>query len=984
VASDIQDSFVKKLLGLAPDFRTTAHDFPEMAQTARNMWVRGLILRQVGKMYAYDTTSDPDANGSQKWEKPALDAITYDDLLLIHAGDIFPFGGIRGAYKDNPFGYVENEVNQILSPYTNTFASVDAGGTTVTFTSANDSQPFRPAPMRHTAAGCKIRWIDSASGWTPGVWVRVSSIQWAAGSPGAMTATIPTTDITGAAHPYALATGACEMTWLPHYGYGEARNTAGKFVRMYGRYLMFIGNKMPMTVWDGATGERPQRFGDEGDGYDETISYYPYFRWLALQNTAESNEQQAIDSRAAVAYGNYWFGYGAYHSSGVSILRGANAACNFMEYVLLGGTFEVLQPITTTEPGTVIAPAVDPADPEPYCTTAGNRFAVLGTAATWDVNDYNIREGDIFITPPNWTDAGGNPPTFAERLHWPDYSGGWGRNGAFYTIEKVNGVGTQTIKVDANLNNSGTDKKPFAILRKIGGNYVRWCNSKDNGGFTNWNPSGMHDGNYREMGWGDGDILDIKVFAGAAWVFKRDAIGRVSYTGDWNVFRLDFVSDKIGTDGGFNSVVETPRGLFFPHGDDFYMFDGSMASLAQPVATGHKRIFGGWGNSQNVTAYSAGYDDYHDRVVTAALTRDHFDGTYYQHGGMYSLDSGQWVEHTACDTLGDYGYGIYPTLVRSFRAGLDPASAYDELSRQNYVMICTSGSTYAIALYDYDSDAHQNGSPLYWTELPMDIIDWKSMPFDIGFPNYVKELKRMRIQEEVARSTTTVPTFWWNVAVSQDFCLGFANKYPVFQVAKDEPSTTGVRFQVEIRADGGQVAGNKSTSANHVNIPVNQKIATRFTTGNTGFDVDSVAFYGKYNAGTAARARFAIYTDTAGAPNALVTHSSLEISSGGLSNTARWHFKKYAINPTLSANTTYWFCLCGGLASVDVAYTTGAVNTHADAMVGDYLDNPYGIPPSYGNEKLSVFVQSAGNERGAGIGGLALQWEKERLKTKTR
>jgi len=990
--SDIQDSYVKKLLGLAPDFRTTAHDFPEMAETARNMWVRGLILRQVGKMYAYDTTSDPDANGSQVWEKPALDAITYDDLLLIHAGDIFPFGGIRGAYKDNPFGYVEDEVSQILSPYVTTIhANVDAAGTTVTFTAMHDNTTYRANPMRYAGAGCKIR-IFSTVGHP---WVRINSVQWTPGSPGTITATIPVTDITGAAHGYTDVTAtnkAYELTLLPDYDYGIARDTAGKFIQMYGQYTMFIGNKIPMCVWNGGTMMRPQRYGDSAATSDAmgAEGYYPHFKWLSVLNAWQANEYQAINSYASglsssVNYGNFHFGYGAYHSTGVSILRGANAACNFMEYALLGGTYEVLQPITTTEP--------DGADPEPYCQTFGTATVSFGTAVAWDINDYDIKKGDIFITPPYWRGAAGagNAPTLAERLQWPDYSGGWGRDGEFYTIVSVDGE-NQTLTLDANHIASGADKKPFAILRKIGGNYVRWCNSKENGGFTNWNPSGDYDGNYREMGWGDGDIQDIKVFAGAAWVFKRDAIGRISYTGDWNVFRLDFVTDKIGTHGGFNSVVETPRGLFFPHGDDYYLFDGSLASLSQPAATGHRRIHGGWGNNDDIVTYSAAYDNYHNRVVMSSLTRGIYGGGYDTHGAIYSLDSGQWVEHTAHDTLSDYSYGHYPTLVRSFCTGLDPASGYDERSRENYILMAHSQSTgdaYSLAIYDWDDVAHPPAAnALYWAELPMDVIDWKSMPFDMGFPNYVKELKRMRTQEETARSTTTIPTFWWNVAKSQDFCLGFTDAYATKQAAKGEPSATAVRFQAELIADGGQVLGNTDISANFLTIALDTKVALPFTVGVDNLLVEGVALYGKYNGGAGAELRFGIYSDTAGVPDALL--NSVEISDGGgadagLSYVERWHYRKFGAVLTLIAGTQYWFCLQAGTASVDVSYTAGVPVIDAIADPYGTLSDPYGVAgASTPDRQLSVFVQSAGNERGAGVGGLVLQWEKERLKTETR
>ncbi|MFA5030984.1 MAG: hypothetical protein WC495_05345, partial [Patescibacteria group bacterium] len=62
-----RDILVRKLYGLAPEYRTNASGVPEVAELCKNLWVRGEMLRQAGKMFSYETTN--------QWEEAAIDAI---------------------------------------------------------------------------------------------------------------------------------------------------------------------------------------------------------------------------------------------------------------------------------------------------------------------------------------------------------------------------------------------------------------------------------------------------------------------------------------------------------------------------------------------------------------------------------------------------------------------------------------------------------------------------------------------------------------------------------------------------------------------------------------------------------------------------------------------------------------------------------------------------------------------------------------------
>ena len=991
------NSYVKELGGLAPDFRTNMSDLPQLAAICKNFWVRGYVLRQTGKIYGYDASND--------WEDAAIDAHQLGDKLLVAAGDIFPFGGIYGTYQPTPFRYVETDMHELLSPYWGGWGnhySCDVTGTTLTFDNlahlGDDALSLDANPMNWATPGCKFR-LPSFGGATPAPWVRIESMSLAGTAPGVVTMVLNANDINGAAYSYTGASNAAgQITWLLHFGYADARSTAGKFVRMYGDFVVFVSNKLPMTVWKGNVSQGQQRFGDDTGAWDAVYSRFPNFRPLAMLRADESNQWEALDSSkydsgalANPAYGNYGYGYGCYHSSGINILRGANAACNFMEYLVLGGTNEVLQPVGTAVDQKVVGP--DRWRCSPPATIARHAVTnVAGSVRLWKENaqtnnfplgSYDVRAGDIICVPNAWN------ATAADRFFYPDFTGGWGlgTTNGFYEITSVDnsqtGSGT-LVNVTPNwVFATSVTKKPFHILRKRGGSYVRWCNAPANGGFTNWNPSGDHDGSYREMGWGGGDIQDIKRFGGAAWVFKRNGIGRLSYTGNYDVFRLDYVSGQIGTHGGFNSVVETPRGLFFPHGDDFYMFDGTMQSLNEPVATGHRRIWGGWGNSKDVTMYSADYDAYHHRVMMGAIVKPQ-DGALSTYNAIFNVDTGQWAQTTPSETLEAYDFPVYPTLVRCPTAGLRPNDGVSEESRQNYTILCTGGGGfYGCVLLDYDVTAHPNSASIFWVKYPLNTIRWKSSPFDMGYIDYKKDIHFMRMVED-SLSDTVLPTYWHRLHRSNDFVGDWSDTYAADQDQDYELRVSGNRFQYDIYGDGGQVVGFRDPNYlgggyNYVTIGADTKIAYKVTVGSKDVVAKGVAFYGKYNAAATAKCRFGVYSDVAGVPGALLLPQEIN-NAVNLSKTARWHYIEFPGGITLSAATIYWFCLQAGTAAVDVAYIAGTGTMRIDAIADVYADglsNPYGAGVSSNNQSLCLFVQSAGNTRGSGIGGIALEWTKQ-------
>jgi len=154
--------------------------------------------------------------------------------------------------------------------------------------------------------------------------------------------------------------------------------------------------------------------------------------------------------------------------------------------------------------------------------------------------------------------------------------------------------------------------------------------------------------------------------------------------------------------------------------------------------------------------------------------------------------------------------------------------------------------------------------------------------------------------------------------------------------------------------------GDRAEEGLTTNINHQQKMAWKFTTGLTAISPTFAAVQVKSTVGGAPNLTLAIYTDNAGAPNALVANSTLTLPTP-VGSAHKWVGVRFTTSPTLTANTTYWLCLQVEGAPGDrigIATAAGAVNQQCNSLADPLpLSDPYGGPLTYGNFTASVFVE---------------------------
>lgn len=167
--------------------------------------------------------------------------------------------------------------------------------------------------------------------------------------------------------------------------------------------------------------------------------------------------------------------------------------------------------------------------------------------------------------------------------------------------------------------------------------------------------------------------------------------------------------------------------------------------------------------------------------------------------------------------------------------------------------------------------------------------------------------------------------------------------------------------------------GNRNEEVNPLFLATTEKAAWKFTVGASGLTPTFAFAFGVAIAAAPPSVTIALYTDNAGAPDALVPNGDALLAfviAVPFPATGVWHGAKFATPPVLAANTDYWICIQTESAPGDAILlntAAGAANQQADPLADPLpLSDPYGAPPSYSNNTASIFVE---DDAGAITGG---------------
>lgn len=141
-------------------------------------------------------------------------------------------------------------------------------------------------------------------------------------------------------------------------------------------------------------------------------------------------------------------------------------------------------------------------------------------------------------------------------------------------------------------------------------------------------------------------------------------------------------------------------------------------------------------------------------------------------------------------------------------------------------------------------------------------------------------------------------------------------------------------------------------------LAIDDKRACKFTAPGDIGELDSITVYAnRTGTGAAYAIRGGVYTDNAGAPDALVANSAIEISAKIARNAPAWYPVSYVTKPTLSPSTVYWLVVQAAKASLTY-FDTGAAGQEKDAddAYSDGLENPFGAVNNTHAHELSIYV----------------------------
>lgn len=152
--------------------------------------------------------------------------------------------------------------------------------------------------------------------------------------------------------------------------------------------------------------------------------------------------------------------------------------------------------------------------------------------------------------------------------------------------------------------------------------------------------------------------------------------------------------------------------------------------------------------------------------------------------------------------------------------------------------------------------------------------------------------------------------------------------------------------------------GKDTIGGSNEALAVDDKRACKFTAPSDIGGVDSISAYlNRTGTGSGYAIRGGIYTDNAGAPDALVANSAIEINANIARNAPAWYSVSYVTKPTLTPGAVYWLCVQAAKASVTY-FATGAAGQEKDAddAYSDDLENPFGAVNNTHAHEQSIYV----------------------------
>ena len=132
---------------------------------------------------------------------------------------------------------------------------------------------------------------------------------------------------------------------------------------------------------------------------------------------------------------------------------------------------------------------------------------------------------------------------------------------------------------------------------------------------------------------------------------------------------------------------------------------------------------------------------------------------------------------------------------------------------------------------------------------------------------------------------------------------------------------------------------------------------TKFTAPSDIGEVDSISAYlNRTVTGGQYAVKGGIYTDNAGAPDALVPNSEIVIVANIARNNPQWYSIDYPTKPVLTPSAVYWI---GVLTKKNIQTFYDAGGTNQMALRADsygIMDDPFGEPAGYGDQEHSFYA----------------------------
>lgn len=150
--------------------------------------------------------------------------------------------------------------------------------------------------------------------------------------------------------------------------------------------------------------------------------------------------------------------------------------------------------------------------------------------------------------------------------------------------------------------------------------------------------------------------------------------------------------------------------------------------------------------------------------------------------------------------------------------------------------------------------------------------------------------------------------------------------------------------------------GKDTIGANYLSSLAGWKRFCKFTSPADIGEVDTIgAYLDRTSTGGGYAVTGGIYTDNAGAPDALVADSAIQLSSNISRNSPNWYTVDYSVKPVLQPDTVYWLGVHFEKGSCLIYYDAGDSNQFATSLGDSYTD---GLSDPFGSANYSAYAMS--------------------------